>query len=466
MMALGPWALLVMACGSPDPGQGRDTQDPGNDPASWDVGLAPPPPAPSSKLTFTGPPPRNLLVLSIDTLRRDKVSRYGGGTQSPFLDGLLEQSLVLDDHRSCSNWTYASLLCLFTGQSTVDLQVEPVGNRPDAYKDQATIPPEDLEGLAHWLRDAGFVTRLVSTTRFLDGEKVPGTGFQSVHKEEDADAERVSALALEATEALLEQEDPWYLHVHYRDPHFPYSAPSDFEEGLSELEPSGYALTNQAGINALEADWEGLSEEAQALVIAWLSGLQDAEIRYLDHHLSALWAELEALGALEDTLVVFVSDHGEQFFEHGGLMHYTDLFAEEAAALGAFWSRNLVPHAYAGPTNHTDLAPGVLEALGVPVPASVTGLTPGTRRAGLPRHAFFGPPGIGHGPYNTVDLDGYRLHYDWAGRLELYDLRTDPAEQDDLYGERDTMLLEWYLGAEVERTQAYVTWATPEGLDR
>jgi arylsulfatase A-like enzyme len=459
---VGLWAAVLLACGPVDtatetglrpdrPATAAGGQEPATDPLI-------------SRLVLSGPRPRNLLVLSVDTLRRDKVGRYSGGTQTPFLDSVLDESVALDDHRSCSNWTYASLLCALTGQTTVDLGFEPVGNRQGANMADGTAPPDDLKGLAHWLVDAGFVTSLVTTSRFLSDDQPPGGAFQTVAHEDDAVGERVTALGLEAVAPLMAQDAPWYLHVHYRDPHFPYTAPLEFEEGLAELEGSGYSLTTQAGVNALEADWDILTPEAQDLALAWLNGLQDAEIRYYDQQLQVLWDALEEQGALEDTLVVLFSDHGEQFFEHGEFMHYKALFSEESAALGAFWARSLVPLDYAGPTVHTDLVPGVLDLLGVPIPDSVTGQVPGTRRSDRPRHAFFGPPGTRGGPTNTVDLDGYRLHYDWSGRRRLYDLGTDPSEQVDLHGTIDSTQLERHLVAEVERSMLYVTWVEPQDL--
>ena len=418
-----------------------------------------------SVFDLEGPRPRNLLVISIDTLRRDKIGRYDGTTRTPFLDGRLSDAVVLDDHRSCSNWTYSAMICAMTGQSTVDHGFEPSGVNPG--QQEAPDPsgvPEDLPSLPHWMSTAGYATSLVSTTRYLSDETPLGVGFETVRFEEDAAASEIVELTTTAVEPLLAGTSPWYLHVHLRDPHHPYSAPSNYQVGLESLEPTGFNLFTESGLNAVEEAWPQLSTTEQALVLDWLQGLYDAEVRYLDQQLSYLWLWLGSVGALEDTLVVFFTDHGEQFFEHGELTHAKTLYEEEVGAVAAFWARNLAPVSYTGPTSHRDLVPGILEVLGLEQPESVSGSSPGVMGGDQPRFAFWGPQG--RVPINTVDDEGLRLYYTWSGELQLFDRFQDPLEQEDLYGTRESRLLERHLLGEVVRNQEYVTWAEPIGLPR
>jgi hypothetical protein len=346
----------------------------------------------------------------------------------------------------------------------VDLGFEPSGNHSDGDPEPGTAPPDDLPGIATWLAQAGFQTSLVTTSRFLSSNNPTGNGFQAEVLEDDASAERVTELALQAAATLLDDPAPWFLHVHYRDPYFPYGPPREFVEGLDGLESSDFPLKTQSGVNAVEAAWSDLDSSEQGLILTWLEGFYDGEVRYLDHHLSAFWDGLDSLGALDDTLVVFFTDHGEQFFEHDGLMHYTDLFDEESAAVGALWARSLVPVAFQGPSDHTDLAPAIFDLLGMETPDGMTEHLPGTAPADSPRHSFFGPMGLPSGPINTVDLAGMRLYYRWSGQLQLFDLRADPDSQNDLYGEVGSRRLESLLADEVARIRGYVTWAEPQGL--
>ena len=98
--------LLVMAC----------TPDEGPNPGPMDANTSSPVPlSPPGIVTFEGTPPTNVLLVSLDTLRRDRVGRYGGGANTPFLDALFDRSIVLDNHRSCSDWTAPSMTCALTG---------------------------------------------------------------------------------------------------------------------------------------------------------------------------------------------------------------------------------------------------------------------------------------------------------------------------------------------------------------
>ena len=70
-------------------------------------------------IDFGGKKPKNVLMISIDTLRRDRVGRYGKNGNTPFMDRLLGEGVALDNHRSCSDWTYPSILCALTGVDSV-----------------------------------------------------------------------------------------------------------------------------------------------------------------------------------------------------------------------------------------------------------------------------------------------------------------------------------------------------------
>ena len=151
---------------------------------------------------------------------------------------------------------------------------------------------------------------------------------------------------------------------------------------------------------------------------------------------------LEARGWLDDALVVFWTDHGEQHFERGYQAHGFTLYAEENDVLGLFWARNLEPAVWTGPTHATDLAPTVLGVFGVPVPEIVTGLPVGLAPADRARFAFTaGKVGI----FQSVRQGPDELIFGWtdpaavtpltrfAQGIHQYDRVADPAERTDLY---------------------------------
>ena len=103
----------------------------------------------------------NVLLISIDTLRRDALGRYGGA-ETPFLDGLLAGGVPLDDHRSCSNWTLDAMTCVLSGRYAWDLDYAPsAGTALNEGRDVGGLP-EGVELLADHLRAAGFDTALAT----------------------------------------------------------------------------------------------------------------------------------------------------------------------------------------------------------------------------------------------------------------------------------------------------------------
>ena len=379
-------------------------------------------------LVFSGAAPQNLLVLSIDTLRRDRVGRYDPGSVTPFLDGLMDESVVLDDMRGCSNWTLPGMMCLMSGQSTLDLGQEPV---IPGLADE--LVPDDFQTLATWLTAAGWQTTLV-TASYLFSDAYPLTnGFEQYVSEGEPDAAPMVESALEQFRRF-DPARPWYLHVHLRDPHAPYNPPEAYQGVLAGRRIGDYDPRTDAGILRIIGDYPTMSEADLAKVRANVELLYRGEVTYLDDELARLWQLLEAEGGLEDTLVVVVADHGEQNFEHGSFQHNQHLYAEEGMIIGAFWASNLDPMVFDGPVSQPDIAPTILHSLGVAAPegeAAVTGRIIGTDPADRVRIST-SVDRDGY-PIHAVERGGFRMIYSWSGERHLYRYDRDPADTTDLY---------------------------------
>jgi len=414
-------------------------------------------------------PPQNLIFLAVDTLRRDQIGRWdtsGRESATPFLDQLLSESLVLEDHRSCSNWTLSSLVCLFTGQGTIDLGFEPLSK-----DEHATDIPDTLDIAPRWLADAGSRTAAVSASPFLyEGHEQTTDGFESVRYETIGrhlynTADWVREQGLEQLEALQETDVPWYLHLHFMDAHTPFDEHPDQweEEGVSELRPGLFDVREVEEVQRMMNGWSDLDPLDQDIMLDHLDAYYRADLRFLDEQLALLWQSLEEEGALDDTLVVVWSDHGEQFFEHGAYGHNQSLHFAENQAMAAFWGRGLAAGSWWGATEHQDVFPSILRALGQEAPVPVTGSVVGTRDPDRPRLSLrYRSPGPVH---MAVDLGDHRLAYDWNGDKALYDVRRDPLETTDLYDRDDPVVqaLWAFLDPEIDRVQAYVPEEVPRG---
>ena len=370
-------------------------------------------------------PPQNVVMISIDTLRRDRVGRYDGSDRTPTLDAVLSAGVTLDDHRSCSNWTYASLLCALGGRYNAEAGIAP---ESDDLDDDPL--PQGVRLLGEVLRDSGFHTRLVSANHFLSARFSFDRSYDRIANNTDWSATELVDTAVAQAAELSEREGPWMLHLHFLDPHLPYEAPGMFGAEVDDLPAIDFDVTTRTGLEAVTEQWDTLPEDEQLLIRQHLDRHYDSQLGYLDHQLGRLMGDLTALGVLDDALVVVWSDHGEQLWDHGQVAHRKALYSEETGAIASFLAPGLEPLGWDEPTSHVDLAPSVLELLQLPVPRGMTGAVLGRRSADCPR---FADCFAGEETQQSVDQDGWRLVYRWSGERELYDLQADPLELDDLW---------------------------------
>ena len=416
-------------------------------------------PEPERAVTFSGESPQNLLVLTLDTVRVQRLARYGGDDTMPLLEARLEQSVVLDDHRSCSNWTFTSMACMLAGQTAMDLAWSPWAADPD----DLDRVPETVSLLAERLQRHGYRTALVSSNPFLDPRYGFGQGFDDAWTVTDATADEVVVETLAFVEALDVPGSPWMVHAHFMDPHTPYAPPEDYLEGRDELPDMPWTLTTPEGLDELQAAWSELSADEQAAVLAHLELRYAGELRYLDDQLQRLLSGLEEAGHLDDTLVVFATDHGEQIFDRDELGHGFTLHPEEARALVAFWSTGIVPLAWDEPTTHIDVLPTVLTAMGLPPGKDWTGEIAGRAAPDRPLLAWRLAKEVTRQDVTVGDL---RLELRWDGALSLYDRSGDPDELEDLYVAGDARAVElWaHLAEPVEQLSELYTGYAAEAV--
>ncbi len=401
-------------------------------------------------LRFRGEPPKNLLWLSIDTLRRDRLGSFGAeAALTPALDSLIRSGVLLREHRSCAGWTWPAVLCATRGIGPYELD------------HVATIAPgrvaaPDGASLATTLRDAGFATALFSSNVWLSQTWGTAGGYEVAEVPSAWDADDLFRLG---RNFLRGERRPWFLHLHLREPHHPYNPTTPATlDGLGTIP---YDLSANDTYEQIDADWPTLSINEQALIAAHLYASYDAELRELDALLAEGLAAYERAGLLDDTLVVIWSDHGEQFFEHGHLTHAWDLYSEENDALALFWAKNLLPGSWSAPTTHGDLAPTSLAALGMATPASMSGLPVGAAPAERIDHLF---QVARRGPTSAVVQSGFKLIYRWdGGKNELYDLGADPEERRSIYDPEDPRVVALWeaLLPEIERIQPLITLTPP-----
>jgi arylsulfatase A-like enzyme len=281
------------------------------------------------------------------------------------------------------------------------------------------------------------------------------------------DAREPSQVSSRAIEWLQgrPRDRPFFLFLHYYDVHSDYASLPEYEAQF--VEPyRGRADGTTAQMLLHRRGWIRLDPES----VGHLARLYDAGIRQLDDQLALLFDWLRQRGLWDDTFVVLTADHGEEFLEHGGVLHGLTQYREVLAIPLLISGPGVPPGTRIDePVSLVDVMPTSLSLLGVAVPDSVDGVAlDALWRAGEsgpePRFLFteadfrYDPETRvkSLGPNRSVRSGRFRLHYNLeTRRARLFDLEADPWEQVDVAAEhRETAQLlferlEAFLGGSV-----------------
>jgi len=383
--------------------------------------------------------PKNLLFISVDTLRWDRFNALGYGvrTTTPNLDRLLEGGVVLTQNRACTSWTLASFACALSGLSQLDL-----GYWPGSSGGAILSPfPGEFPGIASLLKAEGFTTSHLTATRFTASGLGVENGYAYLEKIDDS-SERLTDRAL----ALLQAQDPdapWFHHIHYDGPHSPYDPPPEYRH-LLDPGACPFPLGTRAETWSLLIDEFGdLSPEQQASCSQQIDLRYDSEIHHDDAQIGRILDWLET-GPGEDTLVVFFTDHGEAFNEHKGStshgwFHSSSHYDEMVGAMLAFYQPgNLQPARVDKATSLVDLVPSTLALMGIETGRVFTGRVVDLESEVPTFQLGYRKAHTSHTVSTTTD----KLHFHGScvegrmvpwGPMEYFDLLSDPGETQNLY---------------------------------
>ncbi len=396
------------------------------------------------------PPPPNVLLVSIDTLRADAVGAYGGPVATPALDRLAREGSLFEQAIAPASQTTPSHATLFTGQEVL---------HHGALRNGIPLA-NTAETLAEVFQRNGYATAAFASSFVLDprfgwnqgfdhydaefprsGETLRSRGGQWRKYEFDGFDRRAAATNSRALPWLESVDEPFFLFVHYFDPHAPYAA---LPAGAARL-PSGFARAAASErIEALRKTLPGLTLEA--LVLA-LRNYQ-AEVLAVDAALGRLLAGLESRGLENRTLVVVTADHGEGLGQHGTLDHAPNIYEEQLRVpLLIRWPKHVpAGRRIAEPVGLVDLAPTIAAAASLAFDGRPDGRSLlaalETGSVAEPRPIFgrrrnYPRPYQGHrGTLFFVRDGNWKLIRATEDEAELYDLAADPAERSNLFTAR------------------------------
>jgi len=385
------------------------------------------------------------LLIVVDSLRADHLGCYGyGKNTSPSMDSFAREALALDAFFAAGVPTQPSFTTMYTGQTPIthgivahkgNVELSEASPWLPALLRKANLTTADfccLPRYKHWFI-RGFEFVVDSTIRFED------LGYT---------AERLNRRAI----PWLKQnsDEPFFMVIHYWDTHTPYLPPDRFRV-FYDGDPCDPSLPDTLGAfqgTYFHDRWQGWFSKLPAGLrdVEYLVSLYDGEVRQADEGVGELIAVLDGLGHKEDTLVIVTSDHGELFYKHGILCDHHGLYDGNIHCPLLVRCPGLVQpgsrsDAFAG---HEDLAPTILSVLGLDVPREMEGrdlsplflddLVP-TQEEHIAEECTWQCKWAIRTRSHKLILSR-RPDFYGRGEKELYDLRMDPEELNDLAREQ------------------------------
>lgn len=454
--------------------------------------------------------PQGVVVVLMDTLRRDHLDMYGyERPTAPVLSQLAAEGVLVQDALSQATWTKVSVPSIMT---SLYPRSHTVKNLPDLLPASATT-------MAEVFRQAGWATLGFSAIPFTGKMTNLHQGYEVFHESAmdvstggipEKSARRHVDLLLPWLER--HRDVPFFVFLHVEDPHSPYFAPPPYatqwgEEGdadtyrelIDEVRPKiENPLMRRFGM-PLREDLEEAGIDAERYVDYELDAY-DGLIRSMDAQLERLLEKLAALGLDGRVLLAFTSDHGTEFLDHGAHFHGQSVYGELNRVPMFFWGAGVPAGVRIPVTVETvDFMPTVLELTGLPVPETVQGqsLVPWfgaqgreaaaaeagwRRKPAITEKAALDPrlPGRAYESLSIVS-EGWKLVHNvdpppGVPEYELYDHREDPLNLEDVAEEHPErverlarQLEGWRQMAEssrLENDEALAADASPEELER
>jgi arylsulfatase A-like enzyme len=314
-------------------------------------------------------PKLNVMIIGVDTLRPDHLGCYGYGRDtSPVIDAFAAGGVLCENAISQSPWTLPSFATAFTS-------LYPTQHGATAVQSRVR---RSFPTLATILHNKGYATGAVINAPALKPAYGVDRGFDHYHMTppEGRNADGTTRDALEWIDSLGNKR--FFAFVHYFDPHLSYSPPAPYDR---RFDP-GYEgrIGNSFNLEGFSRVRDIMFDQLTVLSAAdWnhIVSLYDGEIAFTDKAIDDLLRGLEDRGLRDNTLIVFLSDHGEEFYDHGGFEHGHSFYSELIRVPLVFSLPGVVPEGVrlSRQVRLVDVAPTVLDFLRIEPPPHFEGVS-------------------------------------------------------------------------------------------
>ena len=405
-----------------------------------------------------GPERPHLILYLIDTLRADRVGASRAGEPlTPNIDAFARNATVFANAIAQSPWTRPSVASIFTGLGPLAHGVQRIENK---------LPPEAVT-LAELLHAAGYSTAAFSTNWHVHERSGMIQGFAHFDFSDQTRSDQLNERVIRWLDAR--PKPPFLLYVHALDPHAPYTPPPEYRDRFA---PDARPEAGQ--VSDVKRIYRTHGPERRRL-IAEMPPLYDAEVAFNDHSFGAFLDALRRRGLYKKSLIVLVSDHGEEFNEHGHFGHANNLFNETLnVPLIVKWPGQRQGEQVRALAQHVDLLPTLLRAAGLQAPQGLPGMDLAQIAAsGEDPDALAGRRALSHLRYRgregiSVVHANWKLIHPLTRELsaapQLYHRPTDRAERTNRLGDLPVRAgwLESLVRLEQERSKSGLKAQTSE----
>jgi len=386
----------------------------------------------------------NVILISMDALRWDRTGTSGNTDGlTPNLDQFAEEAVVFHDATSAAPWTLPSHMSVWTGRW------------PSVHQITNKLRPLSGGQMVETSLSAGIETYpdlLIRSGRkaagFTGGAGVQGKYGFSRGFETYLDDRYFGGMDYSIPPAInwmkAQIDSPFFLFLHGYDVHGQFDLPTSERNsirgysGALNGSKDEQAKLREKGLENIESpgDPAHLHGSLDAEDAKYLEKVYDGKVRLADERVGAFLSELKALGLYDRSIIIIMSDHGDEFMEHGGLDHGATLYQEQLhvvmmARFPGYGRR----HDIRTPVRTIDLFPTVFDTLGLDGPSNVDGtsLLPLLRGDSMDLQVF-AETDYRLFVHHRMGRNGhYKLILDLLdGKRELYDLKSDPGETKDL----------------------------------
>ncbi|MBU1855027.1 MAG: sulfatase-like hydrolase/transferase [Nanoarchaeota archaeon] len=371
----------------------------------------------------------NIVFIVLDTVRPDHLSAYGYEREtSPNIDELAKEGTLFTNAFTVIPYTTSSHISMMTSLYPFVYQPRMPGAQPTGV----AILEDNHLTLAEILRGNGYNTAAFISVSMMSPASGLNDGFEVYNYSQGVRrGNETTKVALEWLEQNYDEK--FFLWVHLYDPHDPYNPPEPFDELFQdyELRYDNISLSDFTAMKQAIANY-------------------DEDIRFGDSHVGLLLDKIKELGIDNNTLIVFTSDHGEQFGEHlvpiyQGMgpqvvfEHARTLYDQEIKVALIIKSPGIPKNKKVdGLVENIDIMPTILEVLNIPLNKNAQGVSmlPLIKNEEETRSFIFSHLYPIISPYykSTIRTKDYKLIYDHYNKEnQLFDLKKDPQEQINIY---------------------------------